>query len=114
MASDRNVVSLVENNLTYAQKLELRSKLGQVGSYYPLLDVDSPVQPPCPNLGLCLHEMMWLSVLTRVAELLVWLSVVFYFVIGSGRAMEHLFEARRQTVYTTKNKNMVYENLWQP
>lgn len=30
MSSDRNVVSLIENNLTYAQKLELRNKLGQV------------------------------------------------------------------------------------
>ena len=30
MVSERNVVSLVENNLSYAQRLELRSKLGQV------------------------------------------------------------------------------------
>lgn len=32
MSSDRNVVSLIENNLTYTQKLELRNKLGQVCS----------------------------------------------------------------------------------
>ena len=30
MVSERNVVALVENNLSYAQRLELRSKLGQV------------------------------------------------------------------------------------
>lgn len=30
MSSSRNAVSLVENNLSYQQKLELRNRLGQV------------------------------------------------------------------------------------
>ncbi|CAM9219645.1 unnamed protein product [Ectocarpus fasciculatus] len=47
MSSDRNVVSLIENNLTYAQKLELRSKLGQ--SWGPL--VGNPTGTYCLDMS---------------------------------------------------------------
>ncbi|CAM9700959.1 unnamed protein product, partial [Ectocarpus sp. 12 AP-2014] len=47
MSSDRNVVSLIENNLTYAQKLELRSKLGQ--AWGPL--VGNPTGTYCLDMS---------------------------------------------------------------
>ncbi|CAM9332458.1 unnamed protein product, partial [Hapterophycus canaliculatus] len=47
MSSDRNVVSLIENNLSYAQKLELRNKLGQ--AWGPL--VGNPTGTYCLDMS---------------------------------------------------------------
>eukprot|EP00903_Cladosiphon_okamuranus_P017705 g16304.t1 len=47
MSSDRNVVSLIENNLTYVQKLELRNKLGQ--AWGPL--VGNPTGTYCLDMS---------------------------------------------------------------
>ncbi|CAM9672708.1 unnamed protein product, partial [Sphacelaria rigidula] len=47
MSTARNVVSLVENNLTYQQKLELRNKLGQ--AWAPL--VGNPTGTYCLDLA---------------------------------------------------------------